>query len=172
MSLFALMACGVEPTPVALVEDPGPQMLFDPNAISNGDTFVGDIIINSQVELDQFIDYKRIDGHVTIGSDYLSELVWKNLQKIDGYLFIWDNPALKTIELTSLREVGGTLLIRENNKLTEASFPALEKIGGALSIVYNQRLSTCVVDDIAKEIGPSNIADGVVTQGNYDETGC
>ena len=121
MSLFALIACGAEPIPVTLVEDPGPQMLFDPNAISNGDTFVGDIIINSQVELDQFIDYKRIDGHVTIGSEYLSELIWKNLQKIDGYLFIWDNPALKTIELSSLREVGGTLLIRENNKLTEAT---------------------------------------------------
>ena len=172
VSLFALAACGVEATPVALVEDPGPQALYDPYAISDGDTFVGDIRINSQTDLDQFLDYKRINGHVTIGSEYLSELVWNKLQKIDGFLFIWENPALKTIELSSLREVGGTLLIRENNKLTEASFPALEKIGGTLSIVYNQRLSNCVVADITSVIGSSNIAEGVFAQGNYDEPGC
>jgi hypothetical protein len=159
VSLFALVACGVETTPVSLVQDPGPQALYDPYAISDGETFIGDIRINSQTDLDQFLDYKRIDGHVAIGSEYLSEL-------------IWENPALKNIELSSLREVGGTLLIRENNKLTEASFPALEKIGGTLSIVYNQRLSNCVVEDITTDIGSSNVAEGVYAQGNYDEPGC
>jgi hypothetical protein len=172
VSLFALVACGVETTPVSLVQDPGPQALYDPYAISDGETFIGDIRINSQTDLDQFLDYKRIDGHVAIGSEYLSELIWAKLQKIDGYLFIWENPALKNIELSSLREVGGTLLIRENNKLTEASFPALEKIGGTLSIVYNQRLSNCVVEDITTDIGSSNVAEGVYAQGNYDEPGC
>ena len=172
VSLLALAACGAETTPVNLVQDPGPQALYDPYAISDGETFVGDIVINSQTDLDQFQDYKRIQGHVTIGSEYLTELKWNKLQKIDGYLFIWENPSLKLIELTSLREVGQTLLIRENNRLTEASFPALEKIGGTLSIVYNQRLSDCVVQDLETAIGASNIAEGVFAQGNFDDPGC
>lgn len=169
---LALAACGTEPAPITLVADPGPQVLFDPYAISTNDTFVGDIRINSKSDLDQFSDYKRIDGHVTIGSPNLVNLQWPNLEKIDGFLFIWENPALRTIDLSSLREVGGTLLIRENNKLTQASFPALEKIGGTLSIVYNQSLSTCVVEEITSDIGVGNINEGVVAQGNYDETGC
>ena len=172
ISLLALAACGAEPMPVALVEDPGPQSLYDPYAISDGDTFVGDILVNSQTDLDQFTDYKRINGHVTIGSEYLSELKWNKLQKIDGNLFVWENPSLENIELSSLREVGGTLLIRENNRLTEASFPALEKIGGTLSIVYNQSLSDCVVEDLTTEIGSANVAEGVFVQGNYDDPGC
>ena len=172
VSLLALTACGSETVPVSLIADPGPQSLYDPYAISDGDTFVGDIRINSQTDLDQFSDYKRIQGHVTIGSEYLTELKWSKLQKIDGYLFIWENPSLKVIDLPSLREVGQTLLIRENNRLTEASFPALEKIGGTLSIVYNQRLSNCVVQDLETAIGASNIAEGVFAQGNYDEPGC
>ena len=150
VSLLALTACGADTTPVSLVQDPGPQSLYDPYAISDDDTFVGDIRINSQADLDQFSDYKRIQGHVTIGSEYLTELKWNKLQKIDGYLFIWENPSLRVIELTSLREVGETLLIRENNRLIEASFPSLEKIGGTLSIVYNQRLSSCVISIASK----------------------
>ena len=101
VSLLALAACGADTTPVSLVQDPGPQALYDPYAISDGDTFVGDIVINSQTDLDQFTEYKRIQGHVTIGSEYLTELKWNKLQKIDGYLFIWENPSLKIIELLS-----------------------------------------------------------------------
>ncbi len=108
----------------------------------------GDLILDSQLEIDQFIiDYPNCSSHqgdVYIrNANNLNGLL--NLTEIGGNLYVQDNFLLENIDgLSNLTTINGDLTIRDNFNLEDISgLSNLISVSGGLKVVSNNSLSNC-----------------------------
>lgn len=113
----------------------------------------GDIHFSTQQQLEEYAswypDCSTIQGNVVIGVPYGTSDVYdlsglKQIQKINGYLNILNNPRLISLSgLNSLKVVGDYVNIFHNESLQEIhDLKNLQETGGSFWILYNQRLSS------------------------------
>jgi hypothetical protein len=110
----------------------------------------GDITLNTQAEVDQFIiDYPNcteMAGQLFIGvsagsSDIIDLNPLSNLTSVD-FLAIWNNIKLTSLSpLSNLSQIGGQLSIQGNSQLTNIDgLNNITNVGGDLRIQLNQSL--------------------------------
>ena len=170
--LASLSACGQAPIIVDAKTDSPIVRIMDHDAFVSSEIFEGDARVTTMDELNTMMAYSRINGNLTIAAPLLKEIVWPNLRRVDGFLWIWKNQELEYFDLSGLKQVGGMLLIRENNRLTDFDLSGLNHIGGGLSVVYNDTLSDCRIDELRETIGETNITEGVTAIDNLSQPGC
>lgn len=114
------------------------------------ETYVGDVIFNSQAELDAWLPcFNVIDGNVTIVDTDIDTLgPLSNIVEITGHLTILSNDLLETLNgLENLLAVGDSLAIYLNPNLMDCcAIDSLLEIGGvqnAIIINSNDPTSEC-----------------------------
>jgi len=133
-------------------------------------TYEGDVYIEEASQIEDYREYGRINGRVTItnlGDDTFS---WPELVEVGGELWIWKNDKLKGFNLASLEKVESDVLVRNNSELTGINFDKLSYVGGSFSFAYNPKLPTCQVNRVIS--GAGSIAGETTIVGNNDNGGC
>jgi uncharacterized repeat protein (TIGR01451 family) len=127
--------------------------LFIGNIVNGQDCPTGDLIFESQTDIDAFLvdypDCTEIEGSVLIdeengGDDPIINLsAFQNITVINGPLNITYNSELANLSgLNNLTSVGGLGLIFNNNLTSIAALSNLSLIDGGLSLVENEDLTS------------------------------
>jgi hypothetical protein len=133
----------------------------------------GELVIDTQAELDELVDVAVVRGHLEIrGAADLSPLTC--LMRIEGTLSIIQNPLLVTLSgLENLTEISGDSVIVENRSLTNIeALASVRSIHGDVTVEDNPRLPTCQVENLLETIGSANIAGAVSIARNDDLAVC
>ena len=133
-------------------------------------TFEGDVRIESAEDLEEYLDYERVDGRVTIMAPGVVGISWPALQEISGDLWIWDNTALKGLNLSGLTRVESNVLVRNNLSLVGFDMSALVYVGGSFSFAYNALLAPCQIGNVLKNC--EVVGEITVSEGNTGTSGC
>lgn len=117
------------------------------------ETYIGDVRIETRIELDAFVDeievfgYTHIDGSLEIVGNFgrtdITDLTGlEGLTSISGRLYILYNEGLQNLDgLSGLQTVGGELRIDDNELLrTLDGLSGVTSVGGELEIVCNETL--------------------------------
>jgi len=102
-----------------------------------------DLNLNSQAAVDSYSGCTIINANLFItGTDINNLDALKDLQQIDGNLFIQDNPLLENISgLSNLQSISGSLYIKENDLLENVNgLSKLSNIAALLWIENNDKL--------------------------------
>lgn len=115
--------------------------------ISSQNIFVGDVVFNTQSQVDNFAseNYDGIDGFLSIvGFSNVNDLSGlASLKSITGALTINISSQLISLEgLHNITDVGGDLTIRANENLENLNgLRGMQNIGASLDISFNQSLN-------------------------------
>jgi hypothetical protein len=114
------------------------------------ETYVGDVVFNSQAELDTWLPcFNVIDGNVTIvGTDIDTLGPLSNIVEITGHLTILSNDLLESLDgLENLLAIGDSLAIYLNQNLMDCcAIDSLLEIGGVQNTIIinsNDPTSDC-----------------------------
>ncbi|MFY0630010.1 MAG: T9SS type A sorting domain-containing protein [Flavobacteriaceae bacterium] len=114
--------------------------------IFSQNTFVGDVVLISQTDVDDFAsnNYDSIDGNLAVPffSDVsdLSGLI--SIKSVTGSVVIWNEPQITSLQgLNNLETIGGEFKISDLSIVDFDELSSLKEIGGNLTISNNSVLS-------------------------------
>ena len=101
-------------------------------------THVGNLTLTTQAQVNAF-NYTEVTGDLEITGADISDLSpLSGVTTIGGWLNIWQNPLLQTIDaFNSLTSVGATILIDSNGAMTSfTGFSALQTVGNVFPATW------------------------------------
>lgn len=121
-------------------------LMFSLNVAAQGTTYSGNLIFNTQSDLDSFPNhYINVTGNLYIQNSDITDLSsLANIQSVGGDILISGNNDLESIDgLNNLLAIGDDLTISSNASLVSISgFNSLTTISGYCNIQFNSSLAT------------------------------
>lgn len=121
-------------------------LMFSLNLSAQGNTYSGNLIFNTQADLDSFpSNYINVTGNLYIQNSDITDLSpLANIQSVGGDILITGNNDLVSINgLNNLLAIGDDLTISSNASLVSISgFNSLITISGYCNIQFNSSLTT------------------------------
>ena len=113
-----------------------------------------DFVIQRAEDLSLLDGCAQVSGRILVLESDVTELVLPNLRQVDGSFEIWQNNALRIIDLPSLESVQGTdFTIAYNDVLESVHVPEVTTAGEQLRIYENNRLAVATFTGLQVQAG-------------------